>query len=405
MSRFDTAPAKTGDFFARHNPERLKGMFGTTEVTPLWVADMDFAVADPIQEALRYVAERGQFAYEINPERIFQAISGWHQRRHGLTLKPENFVAFPGVLTAIALLIRELSDEGDGIVIQVPVYHQFAKLISTAGREIVTNPMINTDGTYTMDFDDLERKLAPETVKLMLLCNPHNPVGRVWRDDELARLVEIAERHNVTVISDEVHADIIYGDHTFNSLATLDNGRHVTVLGSPAKTFGMQSIANGYIYTENDAFFARMKHIEESMYLGHGNAFTTHATIAAYEKGDAWVNCWFTCKARSTGWQTICKTSCHRSACRRSRAPIRYGSIAAKPACRARRSLQRWPRLVLGEVLVRGLMKMRPASFVSTLLLRVRIFRRLSGGSRRFCRSNGPKSRKTSRLRISLPGQ
>lgn len=290
MSRFDTAPAKTGDFFARHNPERLKGMFGTTEVTPLWVADMDFAVADPIQEALRYVAERGQFAYEINPERIFQAISGWHQRRYGLTLKPENFVAFPGVLTAIALLIRELSDEGDGIVIQVPVYHQFAKLISTAGREIVTNPMINTDGTYTMDFVDLERKLAPETVKLMLLCNPHNPVGRVWRDDELARLVEIAERHNVTVISDEVHADIIYGDHTFNSLATLDNGRHVTVLGSPAKTFGMQSIANGYIYTENDAFFARMKHIEESMYLGHGNAFTTHATIAAYEKGDAWVD-------------------------------------------------------------------------------------------------------------------
>ena len=290
MSRFDTAPAKTGDTFARHSPEYLNTIFGTTEVTPLWVADMDFAVADPIRDALRYVADRGQFAYEFNSAGIFAAISSWLQRRHGLTLNTENFVAFPGVLTAIALLIRELSDDGDGVLIQVPVYHQFAKLISTAGREVVKNPLINTGGCYTMDFDDLESKLAPDSVKLMILCNPHNPVGRVWRREELARVVDIAEKHDVTIISDEVHADIVYGDHTFNSLSTLDNRRHVTVLGSPAKTFGMQSIANGYIYTENTDILERMKHLEDSMYLGHGNAFTTFATIAAYEKGDAWVD-------------------------------------------------------------------------------------------------------------------
>ena len=290
MSRFDKAPAKTGDTFARHSPLFLDRMFGTTDVTPMWIADMDFTVADPIRDVVRTIADRGQFAYELNSEGIFAAISSWHQRRHGLTLNPEHFVAFPGVLTAIAFLIRELTEEGDGVLIQVPVYHHFAAMIDAAGREVVKNLLVNTDGVYTMDFADLESKLAPESVKVMILCNPHNPVGRVWRNEELRRVVEIADKHNVTVISDEVHADIIHGDHTFNSLSTQDNGRHVSVLGSPSKTFGLQSISNGYIYTENSELRARMKHLEESMYLGHGNAFTTYATIAAYEKGDAWVD-------------------------------------------------------------------------------------------------------------------
>ena len=290
MSIFDTAPTKTGDTFVRHNPNYLKMFYGTDQVTPFWVADMDLPIADPIKDALKYVAERGQFAYEFNSEGIFAAISSWFDRRHGLTLKPESFVPFPGVLTAISLLIRELSNEGDGVLMQVPAYHQFGKIISSAGREAIKSSLVNEDGRYRMDFDDLEAKLAPKTVKLMLLCNPHNPVGRVWTAEELAHVVEIAERHDVTIISDEIHADIIYGGNRFVSLSLLDNQRHVSVLGSPAKTFGMQSISNGYIYSENEDILKRMKHVEDSMYLGHGNAFTTFATIAAYEKGDAWVD-------------------------------------------------------------------------------------------------------------------
>lgn len=290
MSMFDTAPAKTGDTFVRHNPNYLKMFYGTDQVTPFWVADMDLPIADPIKDALTYVAERGQFAYEFNSDGIFAAITGWFARRHDLILNPKNFVPFPGVLTAISLLIHELSDEGDGVVMQVPAYHQFGKIITSSGREAVKSALINDGGQYRMDFADLEAKMAPENVKLMLLCNPHNPVGRVWTADELARVVEIADRHNVTLISDEIHADITYGDHRFTSLSSLDNQRHVSVLGSPAKTFGMQSISNGYIYTENEDILTRMKHIEDSMYLGHGNAFTTFATIAAYEKGDAWVD-------------------------------------------------------------------------------------------------------------------
>ena len=290
MSIFDTAPAKTGDNFVRHNPNYLKMFYGIDQVTPFWVADMDLPIADPIKDALTYVANRGQFAYEFNSDGIFTAISGWFDRRHDLTLNPKNFVPFPGVLTAISLLIRELSNEGDGVVMQIPAYHQFGKIITSAGRDAVKTALINDDGHYRMDFVDLEAKMTPDSVKLMLLCNPHNPVGRVWTTEELIRVVEIAERHNVTIISDEIHADIIYGDHRFTSLSSLDNQRHVSVLGSPAKTFGMQSISNGYIYTDNADILKRMKHVEDSMYLGHGNAFTTYATIAAYEKGDAWVD-------------------------------------------------------------------------------------------------------------------
>lgn len=290
MTNFDHAPAKTGDHFVRHNPKYLSMFYGTDDVMPMWVADIDLPVAEPITEALQYVARRGQFAYEFNSEGIFKAISDWHQRRHDLTLDVGNFVPFPGVLTAISLLIRELTDEGDGVLMQTPAYHQFGKVIASAGRELIKCPLLNKDGAYEMDFADLEAKLSAKDVTAMILCNPHNPVGRVWRADELQKVVEIAERHSVTIISDEIHSDIIYEGHRFTSLTTLDGDKHVAVIGSPAKTFGMQSISNGYIYTKNEDVLKRMKAVEDSMYLGHGNAFTTYATIAAYEKGDAWLD-------------------------------------------------------------------------------------------------------------------
>lgn len=286
---FDLAPEKTGDFFARHNPEYLHMFYGTDKVTPLWVADMDLPIATPVKEAVRRVAERGQFAYEFNSKGIFTAISAWYQRRHHLSLNIDNFVPFPGVLTAIALLLRELTDQNDSVLIQVPAYHQFGKLVTSAQRNLIQSSLRNFDGRYEMDFDDLEDKFDRDDVKVMILCNPHNPVGRVWHEEELNQLVEITNRHNVTIISDEIHADIIYGDHRFSSIASIDDN-HVTVIGSPAKTFGMHSISNEYIYTKNSNILTKMKAVEESMFLGHGNAFTTHATIAAYERGDAWLD-------------------------------------------------------------------------------------------------------------------
>ncbi|WP_216825784.1 MalY/PatB family protein [Ruegeria sp. EL01] len=290
MSPFDTAPAKTGDTFVRHDPNFLNMVFGTEQVTPLWVADMDFAVANPIQEELLRLANRGQFSYEFNSKGVFAAISNWFKRRHNLSLDPEKFEQVPGVLTAIAMLIRELTEPGDSVLMQVPAYHQFGKVISTAGRNIVKSPLRNIDGSYEMDYTDLEEKLSAPDVKAMILCNPHNPVGRVWRRDELEQLVSITNRHGVTIISDEIHSDIIYTGHRFTSLMAVDHENHVSMIGSPAKTFGMHSISNGYVYTGNEALLERFKKTVDSMYLTHGNAFTTFATIAAYENGEAWVD-------------------------------------------------------------------------------------------------------------------
>lgn len=286
---FDQAPEKTGDFFARSNPEYLNMFYGTDKITPLWVADMDLPIADSIMKAVQHVAKRGQFAYEFNSKGIFTAIAAWYQRRHNLALDVDNFVPFPGVLTAIALLVRELTDETDGVLIQLPAYHQFSKLVTSARRGLIQSPLKNLNNRYEMDFDDLEEKFRQDHVRAMILCNPHNPVGRVWRKDELQQLVAIANRYDVRIISDEIHADIIYEDHNFNSIVAIDD-KHVAVIGSPAKTFGMHSISNGYIYTKDECILNRMKDIEASMHLGHGNAFTTHATIAAYENGDTWLD-------------------------------------------------------------------------------------------------------------------
>jgi len=276
--------------FVRNSSSMLNGIFGTTEVTPFWVADMDFTVANPIKVELQRLVDRGQFAYEYNSQGVFKAISDWYQRRHDLNLNVDNFVQVTGVLTGIALLIRELTEEGDGVLIQTPAYHQFPKVISTAGRAVVKSPLKVVNNNYVMDFDDLEEKLSAVDVKVMILCNPHNPTGRVWRKEELERVLAIADKYKVTIISDEIHSDIIHAGHKFTSLMSLDAKSHVALIGSPSKTFGMQSISNGYIYTENEKLLKAMSAVSESLYLDHGNAFTTFATIAAFEQGEEWLD-------------------------------------------------------------------------------------------------------------------
>lgn len=290
LTSFSPANKNSQNTFIRNSPDMLSGIFGTTEVTPFWVADMDFTIANPIKAELQRLVDRGQFAYEFNSKGVFNAIQGWYQRRHHLTLDSSNFTQVTGVLTGIALLIRELSSKGDGVLIQTPAYHQFSKVISTADRKVIKSALQIVDGQYQIDFVDLAAKLSAPDVKLMILCNPHNPMGRVWRVDELEKLLYLAKEYNVTIISDEIHADIIYAGHKFTSLMALDAGSHVALIGSPAKTFGMQSISNGYIYTENPEILSVIRTVTESMYLDHGNALTTFATIAAYEKGDKWVD-------------------------------------------------------------------------------------------------------------------
>ncbi len=290
MSQFDKIQTVKNNF-AKSNPNYLKGMFGATDVMPLWIADMDFEIAKPIQEALQNLVTRNIYAYEFNTGEVFKAISDWNLKRHQLQLNPKSFAQVSGVLTGIGILIRELSNEGDGILVQTPVYHQFFKVIESAGRKVIHNKLKVVDGQYQMNFEDIERKLKTLNIKAILLCNPHNPIGRIWTKEELQKLVNLANMYNVTIISDEIHSDIVYSDSKFNSIASLNNSEnHIAVLGSPAKTFGMQSISNGYLYIPNQNTLKQVKKTIGSLYLDHGSIHSANATIAAYTKGEEWLD-------------------------------------------------------------------------------------------------------------------
>ncbi len=289
--------------FAKSNPNYLNSMFGTTDVMPLWIADMDFKVAEPISNELKRLVDRGIYAYEFNAQDVFSAIANWNFKRRDLSLDPDAFVQVPSVLSGISLLIRELSEINDAVLIQTPVYHQFNKLIATAKRRVIENPLKIVGGNYEMDFEDLELKLERENVKLILLCNPHNPVGRVWNKKEMQRLIQLADKYDVRIISDEIHSDIIYSKIKFNSIASIDKlKKHIAVIGSPAKTFGMHSISNGYLYIHDKHTHKQFKSLVDSMYLDHGNVFSTYATIAAYTKGEDWVNEFIVHLEKSNKW-------------------------------------------------------------------------------------------------------
>ena len=290
MTAFKSASNYGDNAFIKSKPQMLMNMYNTTDVFPYWVADMDFQIAEPITQELNRLVGRGVYSYEFHEHAVFEALSKWYAKRHGINLSADKFVQVPGVLSGIALLLRQFTNEGDGVLIHTPAYHQFSNLVNKAGREVVKSPLVNDGQSYQIDFEGMEQQIVDHKVKTMIFCNPHNPTGRVWTAQEIEQVVEIAKRHDVLIISDEIHSDIIFEGHTFTSLTSFDYDKVITLIGSPAKTFGMHSISNGYVYTNNEALFEAFKANVAAMYLDHGNALTTFATIAAFEKGEEWLD-------------------------------------------------------------------------------------------------------------------
>ena len=288
MSKFNASSKLSQNNFAKNNDQLLENFFGTSDVTSFWIADMDYEIAQPITDELRRLVDRGVFAYEFSTTELNQAISNWFNRRHNLDLNPKNFLRVPSALTAISVLLQKFTEPKDGILIQTPVYHQFFAVINNNDRTVIESPLINTNGAYSMDFKDLEQKFKSGLVKMMILCNPHNPIGRVWKKKELQTVLDLAKQFGVQIISDEIHADIVYNGHSFCSLMSLNAENHFALLGSTAKTFGMQSISNGFIYVPDPSNFEKAKSVVSGMFLDHGSAFTTFSTIAAYKKGGEW---------------------------------------------------------------------------------------------------------------------
>lgn len=278
--------------FVRYNPIYLKSIFKNQQVLPFWVADSDFQVMPELIEALEKTARRGVFAYEYKSPQLKDALVGWFSRRHGLSISPRNLMFTTSVLTSLTAIIDELTDQGDGIIIQPPVYQAFESMINGLDRTIVNNPLALKDGKYYIDYADLEQKASLKTTKMMILCSPHNPVGRVWTLEELKQIAQICVKNQVLMITDEIHADIIYPGHKFVGMTSVYETKsdQIIMVGSAGKSFGIPGLVDSFIYTPNKELKQTIQGRIMKFHLGKSNAFANTAMETVYSKGDDWLD-------------------------------------------------------------------------------------------------------------------
>jgi cystathionine beta-lyase len=285
---FDSIIDRTSTHSLKWDTRRLPP--GCKDALPLWVADMDFACPPEVVSAIQERAAHPIYGYTGRSQGNYQSFIAWMQRRNGWKIQKDWIVFSPGVVTALNLAVLAYTQPGDKIILQPPVYYPFASAVLNNGRQLVENPLVLDNGRYTMDFSDLENKIDSRT-KLLILCSPHNPVGRVWRKEELERLVDICAKHDIVIISDEIHSDIILGTEVHHCTATIsEKAAAITVtLTAPNKTFNLAGlqIANAIIPNKRlrDAFAIQTENIG----LGLSNIFGMVAQEAAYEKAEPWL--------------------------------------------------------------------------------------------------------------------
>ena len=272
------------------NPKTLESLFGQSDITPMWVADMDFDIAEPIQIALKERITNSGFAYEYKPESFFKAQKDWYQKQYQLDLKKEHIVFSPTITTTIAVIIDNFTNESDGIIIQPPVFMEFRDVIRKTKRKIVKNALKLVDDHYEIDFSDLEEKASLENNKIFILCNPHNPVGRVWTKKELEKIVSICKRNDVILISDEIHKDIVLFDNKFTSvLSFAEEWNKMVVCTSQAKTFNLPGILDAMAIMPEESIRNSVKETFQKYNLGRTNALSRVALETAYKEGDTWL--------------------------------------------------------------------------------------------------------------------
>ena len=261
-------------------------------VLPMWVADMDFRTAPAIIDALQKRVAHGIFGYTRVPDAYYDAVTSWFSRRHGWDIDREWIIYTSGVVPAVSAAIKALTVPGDKVIVQTPVYNCFFSSIRNNGCEIVSNPLRRAADTYEMDFDALERCAADPRAKVMLLCNPHNPAGRVWTPDELTRLGNICLRNGVTVVADEIHCELVYQGFKYTPFASLSDAflhRSVTCV-SPSKAFNIAGLQIANIVAFDNDLRSRIDKAININEVCDVNPFGVAATIAAYNEGEEWLN-------------------------------------------------------------------------------------------------------------------
>lgn len=285
---FDEIIDRSANHAAKYD-ERIK-KFGTDDVIPLWIADMDFRTAQPIIDALKARAEEGIWGYTARPDSYFDAIRGWQKRRNNWNIDPKLMSWSLGVVQTISAMVKLFTPEGGSVLIQTPVYSEFYDMAEAWNRSVLENPMIERDGRWTVDWADFEEKL--QSADLFLLCSPHNPLGIVWTPEELTRMAELCMKYRVRMLSDEIHSDLVFHGKKHTPAASLspEIASYVATAISGTKTFNLAGLQASAVVFPN----AHMKEVYDRwwqrMDIHRNNAFSLTAMEAAFTYGDEWLD-------------------------------------------------------------------------------------------------------------------
>lgn len=285
---FDTVIDRRDTDCLKYDFAKRRGL--PEDVLPLWVADMDFRTSSYVEDALIERARQGIFGYTDHRESYFEAVSGWMKRHHGWDVREEWMIKTPGVVFALAMAVKAFSKPGDHVLLQQPVYYPFTEVIRDNGRCPVSSDLtLGEDNRYHIDFDDFEKKIEEHDVRLFLLCSPHNPVGRVWTEDELRKVGEICLRHGVVVVSDEIHSDFIFeGSHHVFSTLSPEFERNCVICTAPSKTFNLAGMLQSNIFIPDQKLRAKFREQMNAAGISQISAFGLVACREAYTRGEEW---------------------------------------------------------------------------------------------------------------------
>ncbi len=289
MALFDDIICRKQTNSVKHDLKQ--SVFGREDVIPLWVADMDFRVPECISEAIKERASHEIYGYSFRPDSFYDAAIGWMKRRYSWKPSKDWFSFSPGIVPGINMTILALTNPGDKIVIQPPVYFPFFDAVKKNKRTLIENPLVFREGRYDIDFHDLEEKLSTG-VKMLILSNPHNPGGSVWTKEELKKMGALCHKYNTLIISDEIHADIVFERKDFTPMASVseDIAQLTISFFSPSKTFNIAGLATSVAVIPNPVLKKKYDAIVEQLHIGNGNLFGTIAFEAAYNHGDKWLD-------------------------------------------------------------------------------------------------------------------
>ncbi|WP_438447984.1 MalY/PatB family protein [Gorillibacterium sp. sgz5001074] len=287
-SQFDRIPNRKNTH--SYKWDQSEKLFGNPDLLPLWVADMDFESPPAVKAAMERRAAQGIYGYTVMPDEGWNAIIRWYERRHDWTLKKEWLASVTGIVTALSLGVELFSEPGGAVIIQSPVYYPFYDVIKMNGRQVAANPLILKDGRYEMDYGHLEG-LMKDGAKLLLLCSPHNPGGRVWEKEELQRLGDLCLKYGVTIVSDEIHADLAFPGHKHIPIASLSEElADITITAiAPTKTFNLPGVPAAYIAASNKELKRKLDHRIKALSLHMTGFFTPDLLTAAYDESEGWL--------------------------------------------------------------------------------------------------------------------